>query len=55
MAYSRNQSNECLRFIDETVELLKGDPPVGNRKETQQWALGMYIYVYVRNVLRWPA
>ena len=43
VAYSFDQSKECYELIDEALELLKSDPPVGDEKEVEQWASGMYV------------
>ena len=43
MAYSLDKSKECHDLIDEALILLKDDPLVGNKKEVEQWALGMCV------------
>ena len=45
MAYSmeKDESRECFDLIDEALELLKDDPPIGSKEEAEKWALGMYM------------
>ena len=43
VAYSLDQSKECYDLIDEALELLKYDPPVGDEEEVEQWALDMCV------------
>ena len=39
----KDESREGFDLIDEALELLKDDPPIGSKEEAEKWALGMYM------------
>ena len=52
VAYSmdRDESSECYGLLNEALEFLKNDPPIGNKEVAKLWALGMHVSNGVRKL-----